>query len=247
MKKMSTSSGALLEEIRGLIHAARSMAVRNINQLQVLTNFEVGRRIVEEEQKGASRAAYGKQMLAELAVQLTAEFGRGFSATNLKLMRQFYLCYAPKIGQTVSDQSSELWKSQIPSDQFAVSLSWSHFIFLISIENEAARTFYEIEAAEQNWSLRELRRQFDSGLYERLALSRDKAGIKELSKAGQIVSKPQDIIKNPYVLEFLGLDEKARFSETDLESAIISKLEKFLLELGKGFLFESRQKTLYLR
>ena len=228
-EKSKVLSSPLLEEIRGLITTARSMAARNINLLQVRMNFEIGRRIVEEEQKGTARAAYGKQLLVELSAQLTAEFGAGFSATNLKLMRQFYFFYAQKIGQTASDQ-------------FPFCLSWSHYVFLVGISNEAERSFYEIESAAQNWSLRELRRQFDSGLYERLALSRDKEGVRELAQAGQVVAKPQDMLKNPFVLEFLGLDEKTRFSETELESAIISKLEQFLLELGKGFLFESRQK-----
>lgn len=228
-EKSRVLSSPLLEEIRGLITTARSLAARNINLLQVRMNFEIGRRIVEEEQKGIARAAYGKQLLVELSAELTAEFGAGFSATNLKLMRQFYFFYAPKIGQT-------------PSDQSPFCLSWSHYVFLVGIAGEAERSFYEIEAASQNWSLRELRRQFDSGLYERLALSRDKDGVRQLAQAGQVVAKPQDMLKNPYVLEFLGLDEKTRFSETELESAIISKLEQFLLELGKGFLFESRQK-----
>ena len=137
-------------------------------------------------------------------------------------------------------------KLATPEDVQAIysqfTLSWSHYVFLMNISNADERSFYEIEAAEQNWSLRELKRQFDSGLYERLALSRDKKGIKKLSKKGQVVAKPHDLIKNPYVLEFLGLDEKSKYSETDLESAIIDKIEHFLLELGKGFLFEARQK-----
>ena len=121
------------------------------------------------------------------------------------------------------------------------SLSWSHYVFLIGLKEEE-RNFYEIEAAQQGWTLRELRRQFDAGLYERLALSRDKQAIRDLARQGQHVAKPQDLLKDPYVLEFLGLEEKARYSESDLESAIVTHIEKFLLELGKGFLFESRQK-----
>lgn len=163
MEKRNISSGALLEEIRGLIHAARSLAARNINQIQVLTNFEVGRRIVEEEQKGASRAAYGKQMLAELAVQLTTEFGRDFSATNLEYMRKFYRLYqlrTPRIPQKASEEF-------VP-DELPFLLSWSHYVFLISLDHEEERRFYELEAAENSWTLPELRRQFDSGLYERL-------------------------------------------------------------------------------
>jgi predicted nuclease of restriction endonuclease-like (RecB) superfamily len=127
-----------------------------------------------------------------------------------------------------------------PSRPF--TLSWTHYVFLISIKNPAERSFYEIEATDQNWTVRELSRQFNSGLYERLALSRDKRGIRKLAKEGQIIAKPEDLLKEPLVLEFLGLDEQARYSESDLESAIISQIGKFLLELGKGFLFEARQK-----
>jgi predicted nuclease of restriction endonuclease-like (RecB) superfamily len=122
------------------------------------------------------------------------------------------------------------------------ALSWSQYVFLMGIKNPEERSFYEIEAATQGWAFRELKRQFNSGLYERLALSRDKEGIQKLARKGQIITKPQDLLKEPYVLEFLGLDEKEKYSETDLESAIIDKLEQFLLELGKGFLFEARQK-----
>lgn len=121
-------------------------------------------------------------------------------------------------------------------------LSWSHYVFLISITNPDERRFYEIESTEQNWTIRELRRQFDSSLYERLALSRNKEGIQKLANEGQVVTRPEDVLKDPLVLEFLGLDEKARYSESNLESAIIGRIERFLLELGKGFLFESRQK-----
>lgn len=122
------------------------------------------------------------------------------------------------------------------------SLSWSHYVFLLGIKKADERDFYEIEAASQDWTVRELKRQFDSGLYERLALSRDKDGIRQLAQQGQIVSRPQDLLKEPLVLEFLGLSEQARYSESDLEGAIISQIEHFLLELGKGFLFEARQK-----
>jgi predicted nuclease of restriction endonuclease-like (RecB) superfamily len=133
---------------------------------------------------------------------------------------------------------------QIPSAQFtpAFSLSWSHYLFLMNIDNRDERQFYEIESRENQWSLSELKRQFNSGIYERLALSRDKTGVRALAQKGQIIEKPQDVLKNPVVLEFLGLDAHTRYSESEIESAIIDKLETFLLELGKGFLFESRQK-----
>jgi predicted nuclease of restriction endonuclease-like (RecB) superfamily len=242
----------LVKEIRELVQSARRAASHNINTLQVVTNFEIGRRIVEHEQQGSRRAEYGKQTLIELSRQLTNELGRGFSERNLENMRRFYLEYHEteyQIPQTLSAKSParSLTKtpiSQTLSDQFShrFTLSWSHYIFLMNIDNPNERRFYELESRENNWSLSELKRQFNSGIYERLALSRDKKGVMDLAKKGHIIEKPEDVLKNPVVLEFLGLDEKTHYSESDIESAIINKLETFLLELGKGFLFESRQK-----
>jgi len=253
----------LIHEIRELIRSARQLVVHSIDVIQVLTNFEIGRRIVEHEQQGSERAEYGEATLKVLAAALTEEFGKGFSLTNLKIMRKFYLTYRTAIGQTESGLLHLDEKGQTPSDLLQKSeassrksvlaektvtqsaqftLSWSHYVFLMGIKDAGERRFYEIEATGQNWSLRELKRQFNSSLYERLALSRDKEGAKILSAEGQLVTRPEDLLKEPYVLEFLGLDEKAKYSESDLESAIIDKLEHFLLELGKGFLFEARQK-----
>lgn len=240
-------SGGIFEDIRHLITTARSMVARNVNILQVLTNFEIGRRIVEEEQKGSVRAKYGTQIITELSKRLTTEFGRGFSRSNLEYMRKFYQMYQSRvsgISQTASGKSEPYQNLQAINEKGGKPflLSWSQYVFLIGIKDTDARRFYEIEAAENNWTLPELTRQFNSGLYERLALSRDKEGVRKLAREGQVISKPQDMLKNPYVLEFLGLDEKSRYSESDLETAIIDKLEHFLLELGKGFLFEARQK-----
>jgi predicted nuclease of restriction endonuclease-like (RecB) superfamily len=188
-----------------------------------------------------------------LAARLTGEFGNGFSRTNLASMRQFYMAYPdriPKIIQTASGQFPAFPIHQTLSGELQTTanttpkpfvLSWSHYVFLIGLKPDE-RAFYEIEAAQQGWTLRELRRQFDAGLYERLALSRDKEGIRELSHEGPHIANPQDLLKDPYVLEFLGIEEKARYSESDLESAIVTNIENFLLELGKGFLFESRQR-----
>ncbi|HEY1577475.1 MAG TPA: PDDEXK nuclease domain-containing protein [Terracidiphilus sp.] len=259
-------SSPLYEDIRTLVRSARQNAARGVDLLQVYTNYEIGRRIFEHEQKGADRAGYGTELLNELASRLTGEFGGGFSRTNLASMRQFYVAYpgrVPKIIQTASGQFPFLPVPQVTSGQALPSqivqtlpgqftdpantshppflLSWSHYVFLIGLKEEQ-RSFYEIEAAQQGWTLRELRRQFDAGLYERLALSRDKHAIRDLSHHGHHVTKPQDLLKDPYVLEFLGLEEKARYSESDLESAIVTHIEHFLLELGKGFLFEARQK-----
>jgi len=242
----------LFENIKALLHEARTSVARNINTAMVMTYFEIGRMIVDHEQKGAKRAGYAKETLKLLSQKLTAEFGRGFSVDNLQRMRGFYLMYrnyatvlrnsSKQIPQTVSAKFQAGRKSETVSRISPVifQLSWSHYVFLMRLP-EDERKFYEIEAVKQNWSLRELERQFNSSLYERLALSRDKHRVKELSQKGHILSTPQDAVKEPYVLEFLGLKEESAYSETDLETAIINKIEHFLLELGKGFLFSGRQ------
>lgn len=244
----------LLGQVRGLILSARNAASRSVDTIQVLTNFRIGQAIVEHEQKGKERAEYGKKVLEKLSKHLTAEFSTGFSLTNLKWMRQFYFFNRTQIGQTVSGELTAGEKSQTvlgllmkPKKRHGIvvspfKLSWSHYVLLMGIANEAERKFYEIEATQQNWGVRELKRQYNSSLYERLALSRDKKKVLELASKGQIIDSPSDLIKEPLVLEFLGLHERAKYSESDIESAIIDKLEHFLLELGKGFLFEARQK-----
>jgi predicted nuclease of restriction endonuclease-like (RecB) superfamily len=242
----------LVKEIRDLVQSARRTAAQNVNTLQVVTNFEIGRRIVEYEQRGSKRAAYGKQIFDDLSQKLTTEFGKGFSTRNLRYMRDFYVEYhdtVPQIPQTVSGKLPAKTQTETPIMQTLsaklpnnFTLSWSHYVFLMNINNRDERRFYEIESQQNQWSLSELKRQFNSGIYERLALSRDKKGVKALANKGQLIENPQDVLKDPYVLEFLGLDENTHYSESDIESAIIDKLEIFLLELGKGFLFESRQK-----
>lgn len=242
----------LIQEIRELVQNARRAASQNINTLQVATNFEIGRRIVEYEQQGSRRAEYGKRTLMELSNRLTEELGHGFSERNLKYIRRFYLDYHETVSQIPKTGSGKL-SAKVPtgtpirqtlSAQFTprFTLSWSHYVFLMNIDNRDERQFYEIESGQNRWSLSELKRQYNSGIYERLALSRDKKGVKSLADKGQIIGNPKDMLKDPYVLEFFGLDENAHYSESDLESAIIDKLEAFLLELGKGFLFKSRQK-----
>lgn len=214
----------IYQEIHDLLHKARQNIISNVNSTMTKTYFLIGKRIVEEEQDGNKRAEYGKKLMKTLSEKLTKEFGKGFSETNLKQMKTFYINYE---------------KSQTLSAQF--KLSWSHYLILMRIENINARNFYEIEAFENNWSLRELKRQVNSSLYERLVLSKDKEKVKELAVKGQIIEKAQDVIKDPYILEFLGLDEKSDYSENKLETEIINKLEMFLLELGKGFTFVGRQ------
>ena len=214
----------IYQEIHDLLHKARQNIISNINSTMTKTYFLIGKRIVEEEQDGNKRAEYGKKLMKTLSEKLTKEFGRGFSQRNLEQMRTFYLRYS--ISQTVSAE---------------FKLSWSHYLILMRIEDIGTRNFYEIEAIQNNWSLRELKRQVNSSLYERLVLSKDKEKVKELAVKGQIIEKAQDVIKDPYILEFLGLDEKSDYSENKLETEIINKLEMFLLELGKGFTFVGRQ------
>lgn len=252
MPVAGNAESTLFANIRTLIESARHTVARGVDLVQVHTNFEIGRHIVEFEQQGVERAHYGDALLGLLADGLTAEFGRGFGRSNIAYCRSFYLAYRERmpIVQTASGQLAPLVGTapfqigQTASGQLdrPFSLSWSHYVFLLGIKNADERSFYEIESSHQNWTLRELRRQFQSGLYERLALSRDQDGIRQLAQEGQIVSQPKDLLKEPLVLEFLGLSEQARFSESDLEAAIIHQIEHFLLELGKGFLFEARQK-----
>lgn len=206
----------------------------------VYAYFEIGKMIVEEEQHGADRAAYGTQLLKELSAYLTERYGKGFSVANLKNIRQFYRVYSiDKIGETMFSQSDKL---PAVSTGRKFYLSWSHYLKLMRIEDIAERHFYEIESAKNDWSLSELKRQYNSSLYERLALSTDKNKVYQLAVEGQKVELPKDAVKDPYVLEFLGLPEFPSCSETELESRIIDHLQQFLLELGTGFAFVGRQK-----
>jgi predicted nuclease of restriction endonuclease-like (RecB) superfamily len=215
--------------IADLIHDAKHRVEKQVNTTMVVTYFEIGRRIIEKEQQGAKRAQYGKKVIQGLSDYLTARLGKGYSVDNLKLMRRFYVVYsAAQIGETVFTQ-------------FNANITWSHYILLMRIENPEERRFYEIEIANNGWSFREFQRQYDSSLYERLALSRNKKKVRELAAKGQIVDTPQDLFKDPYVLEFTGLPEKSEYTETQLEQRLIDHLQMFLLELGKGFAFMGRQ------
>lgn len=228
-----------------LIQYARSLAVKQVNFIQLMTYYSIGRWIVEEQQEGSTRAKYGQQVIKNISEKLLNEFGRGFSGDTLKNARKFYLIYKERISETVFSlfaiEKSETVLSLLNED-VPFQLSWSHYLQLMRIENANERNFYEIEAVKSNWSVRTLQRQYNSSLYERLALSKDKSDILRLSTEGNVIAKPQDIIKQPTVLEFLGIEEKAKYVESDLESAIIDKLQKFFLEMGKGYLFEARQK-----
>ena len=244
--KYPQNFNSLYDQVVELLQQSRKRVVNSVNHTMVQTYYQIGKKIVIEEQNGNERAEYGKAILQGLSEKLTKQFGKGFTKRNLELMRQFYLIYSKSKVELIID--NEKTKSVISqsanSENSLFLLSWTHYIKLMRITNEQERIFYEIEAVNNNWSIRELNRQFNTSLFERLTLSRDKKGILELSKKGQVVESPEDTMKDPLVLEFLGLKEHERYSETDLEQRIIDRLEEFLLELGKGFAFISRQKRI---
>ena len=242
-------------------------AARIAGNLLAVRNWMIGSYIVEFEQNGSDYAQYGSSTLKKLSAVLAESGGRGFSVDSLELIRRFYLAYrgilsAPDNSETVSRNlpflnsetvsrcrvvSMESMErlgvlSVLPSLMQTLNLTWSHYVTLMTITSPEERRFYEIEAATNGWSVRELERQLASSLYERLALSREKDEIRRLSQEGQVIEKAADLVKNPLVLEFLGLSQSPSHTESELESAIIDQLEHFLLELGKGFLFEARQK-----
>ena len=241
----------LANRIETLVVEARKKITSTVNVAMVYTNYEIGRYIVEDEQGGKIRAEYGKGVLNAVSARLTARLGKGWSVENLTSMRKFYVLYSKTVTSGYEIQETEIQTTgleaqdenrnqRLRNHQFI--LPWTHYLILTHVSDPEARSFYEIEASKQQWSKRQLQRQIGSGLYERLALSRDKDEVMRLATEGQVVEKPSDIIKDPLVLEFCGLKPDASYSETDLESAIISRLQDFLLEMGKGFLFEARQK-----
>ena len=212
----------LADNIACLVNETKSRLAQTVNVTLVATYWSIGKYIVEFEQQGNAKAKYGTSLLSSLAKLLRMKLGKGYSRPNLNNMRKFYLLYP--ICQTLSDK-----------------LSWSHICELITIDDELERSFYEKECIASRWNVRSLRRQMDSALYLRLAASKDKEGILQLSQKGVVIQEPEDIIKDTYTLEFLGLPEKKRYSERDLEQRLIDNLQTFLLELGKGFAFIGRQ------
>jgi len=218
---------ALYHQVREILDSARSRAWQAVNTAMVESYWEVGRVIVEEEQAGKERADYGKRIIDNLSHRLQTDFGKGYDRSNLFHMRAFFLAY-PIV------------------DAVRRQLSWTHYRSLLRVEKLDARSFYEAEAVNARWSTRELDRQIDSLLFERLALSRDKAGVLELARKGHEVRTPSDLVKDPFVLEFAGLRHDERYFESDLERALIAKLQHFLLELGKGFAFMGRQQRITL-
>ena len=258
MNDIQLREDALFERISALIDLARKRVKTAIDTTMVYTYYGVGRYIVEDEQQGEQRAQYGQAVLKKLSARLTNKFGKGWSEENLKLCRRFYVIYSNSVNTVYPIQDKKDKQCLPNSSEFVYSadeilldvayrthqftLSWSHYLVLMRIKNDEERRFYEIECQKQDWSVRQLKREYGASLYERLALSREKDEVMRLSQEGQTIEKPRDIIKDPLTLEFLGLKRDSSFSESNLESAIISKLQDFLLEMGKGYLFEARQK-----
>lgn len=258
------NTDSLFSKVSAIIEEGRKYVATAVDLAEVYSKYQIGMYIVEEEQAGNKRADYGKQILINLSQRLTDKYGDGWSVPQLKLIRQFYTVYSKRLNTVypIADnqetkelaaeskrlntvyQIQNLPKMIDPSSMPRFTLSWSHYIVLMRIKNDNERKFYEIEALREHWSVRHLQRQYASSLYERLALSRDKDEVMRLSREGLQVEEPQDVIKNPVTLEFLGIKPDATYSEKKLENKIISRIQKFLLEMGKGFLFETRQKCL---
>lgn len=266
-KKAVAAAPNLYGRIRGILESARAGVARTVNTTQVMANWLIGREIVEEEQRGKRRADYGQQLVVQLSEELTAAYGKGWSAQNLFYMKQFYQCYPrllPESG-TIHAAGGELpaasivhaARGQSPTVHTAFQsdwqpgtlhphLSWTHYRTLLRVGRTEARDFYEIEAIRNAWSGRELERQINSLLFDRLAKSRDKKGLMRLAAHGQEVVQLIDVLKDPLVLEFLGLPESPRLVESKLEEALLGNLQTFLLELGKGFAFVARQERITL-
>jgi predicted nuclease of restriction endonuclease-like (RecB) superfamily len=221
MKELQPYNG-LIRQIGALLEAGREKAGRAINTVLVQTYRQIGKHIVEFEQGGKAKAEYGSELLDRLSKDLTLEFGKGFSRSNLVYMRKFYLAFPNS--ETMSHQ-----------------LSWSHYFEILKADNDLEISFYAKQCEKENWSVRELKRQMKSLLFHRLALSKDKAGILQIAEQGAETKKPADIIKDPYVFEFLGIPQQYQYKESELEEKLIRNLEQFLLELGKGFAFIGRQ------
>lgn len=228
MKLQKPNYTKLITDIGVSIETAKQNAVKVINTQLVKANWEIGRHIVQFEQLGQERAEYGSDLLARLSKDLQQKYGKGFGRRNILDMRRFYLAYQK--WQTVS-----------------AKLSWSHYIALIGVSSDAARKFYQKHSLNENLSVRELERQIDSSLFERLALSKDKKGVLELSQKGHVVSNPTEAVKDPYILDFLRIPQSHRMLEKDFEQKIIDNLQLFLLELGKGFAFVARQYKVSIR
>lgn len=230
IKPQNTDYKSLVSRISNRYEQGKGNAIQAVNSSMVETYWHIGQYIVEFEQDGSAKAEYGKALLARLSKDLSLAHGKGFSQSNVYLMRQFFIKYP--IFQTVSGKLERL--------------SWSHISELLPIDDELERQFYEVQCIAEGWNVRELKRQKKSSLYLRLAASKDKEGILQLAKQGQAIEKPTDLIRDPYILEFLKIPEPYHLSETDLEKRLIDHLQSFLLELGKGFAFIGRQQRITL-
>lgn len=224
--KPTRDNDALFSQIKAVLDEARAKINRSVNSAMVQAYWDVGKYIVEYEQQGEQRAEYGKNVINDLSARLVKEYGNGFTATNLRYMRQFYLCFP--IYHTLCDK-----------------LSWSHCRTLVKVQNKTAREFYLSECISENWSVRQLERQINTLFYERLLASKDKETVrKEIREKEPATLEPREIIRDPYILEFIGIPQGEHFLESDLEQMLINKLQHFLLEMGKGFSFVARQKRI---
>jgi len=242
VNELSPTGLECIARIQEILVTARNRALQSVNAAMVAAYWEIGREIVEEQQRGAARAKYGDRLLRHLSAQLTAKVGKGFSVETLRKIRQFYLAYRdrpPEIQYTPWTESRPS-----PSRPLRTDLAWSHYRQLMRVHPAARRDFYEVECAKSRWSARELDRQIASLLFERLARSRNKEGILALAREGQEIQKPTDLVKDPYILEFTGLPEAAEWQESDLEQALMDRLQQFLLELGRDLFFAARQRRI---
>jgi predicted nuclease of restriction endonuclease-like (RecB) superfamily len=259
-KPAKPTNNQLFQRIQTILESARQNIARTVNTTQVIANWLIGREIVEEEQNGKKRAGYGKNILLELSEQLSALYGRGYSVDNLEAFRQFFLTYPLLISETPSRKSNAILISETLSRKserahsmiewmpgmISHDISWSHYRVLLRLKRKEARAFYEIETIKNSWSVRELERQINSFLFDRLQKSKDKKGLLKLATKGQEMLRPLDVLKDPLVLEFLDMPETPRLVESKLEQSLIANLQKFLLEIGKGFAFVLRQERITL-
>ncbi len=263
-RPVKRSTADLFSRISVILESARTGIARTVNTTQVIANWLVGREIIEEEQGGKLRAKYGKAQLIELSGKLKRQYGAGYSVDNLEWFRLFYQTYPHLLDAFISDSSRRISGGSPISDalrrisaetsndrqwepgQLSPNLSWTHYRRLTRIESLQARCFYEIESIKNSWAARELERQINSLLYERIAMSKDKEGVVKLAAKGQEIACPSDIFKDPVIIEFLGLPESERLVESSVEQGLIDNLQQFLLELGKGFAFLARQERITL-
>jgi predicted nuclease of restriction endonuclease-like (RecB) superfamily len=263
ISRMQPEGHDLFDRVVSILEQARANVVRSVNNNMVVAYWLIGREIVQQIQGGGERAEYGKQVIEQFSAKLTRMYGRGFSTTNLRYFRTFYMVYSDRIPEIRHigcgefkpsgkrhTQSGVLDSMTLAVEQtdavrgFSPNLGWSHYRTLMNVENQNERLFYEIEAENEDWDVDHLKRQVHTFLFARLLKSRNKEGVVALTREGHTVKTPADTIKNPYILDFLGLPDSDVLHESEIEKAIIDNIQSFLLELGKGFAFVGRQKRL---